>query len=44
MELKEKLKPWVNGIPHLFDLYEKEMTVIVSVSVLVGLILGAVIF
>jgi hypothetical protein len=42
MELKEKLKPWVNGIPHLFDLYEKEMTVIVSVSFLAGLVLGII--
>ena len=38
----EKIKTWVNGIPHLFDLYKKEMTVIVSASLLVGFILGLI--
>ncbi len=38
----ENLKTWVNGIPHLFDLYQKEMTVIVSASVLVGFIVGLI--
>lgn len=38
----ENLKTWVNGIPHLFDLYQKEMTVIVSTSVLVGFIVGII--
>ena len=38
----ENLKTWVNGIPHLFNLYKKEMTVIVSASLLVGFIVGLI--
>jgi|32_taG_2_1085360.scaffolds.fasta_scaffold24934_3 hypothetical protein len=43
-KLLRSLDQWVNGMPHLFDLYYKEMTIVVGSSLLVGAIIGASFF